>query len=651
VNCSQARALLAIYRENNKDSLDSSSLEEHLAHCTACNEAHAQYARIGEHIRSMPAIAPSPDARNRLMQALANEHMRFLQSSPSSAVSKPVPSFLAPFLKDLAHKQSPLDTLAAFSTANTGPLPIIKPTRTHPSYHMSHIAVLGLAASFLIILMTGGLTALLMIAKQGSSNSIAMTSSNTSIHQPSQVDTVPYTTQAAYPHIASAMASADSIYYTAYNDSATAWMLEKLDNSNNQMSTPLLSSPATNPMLVLGGSKNWLIWLQIDAPRQTKDKIAPPPTNNMLAGSWSLHALAPGPAMPLTTNGDVKSITLHKDNFDTTSVPSWVNSPIQGFWLVQNKALVAFVDSKGNSHLVSYQLDTDKVSVTKELAHATSKDHILTSPTANSDGTDIYWSEEWMSDTNNLIGKIWTQQTVTATPDYMGRWAPHTKTETYLFRPDENLFRPQIVNNTLFLLNSPLNTPENTQTVTQQGQNLQVPPTVTSTSTTTATAKAQITATAQATVTVQATATEPPLDITTVLGGTTKIDPTIRMPQIDERLAGKLLAFTADGSLTQSTPTDDNKLVSSLQGGSRFLIWQNAARGFEMYDVVTRSPVSINPGDIPKDAAFMTVNGDTAVWAVYTKNTDSSTAQNETTSQVTFGTFKWPSRQKANAGP
>lgn len=645
MNCSQARALLAIYRETNKDSQDFSSLEDHLTHCTACNEVSAHYAFIGERMRSMPTITPSPDAHSRLMQALAAEHVRFLQRSPSSAASKPVPAFLAPFLKNFAHQIAPLDTLAAFSTANTGPLPIIKPTRTHPSYRMNHIAILGLAASFLIVLMTGGLTALLMLAKQGPSSSIAITSSsNTSIHQSSQVDTVAYATQAAYPHIASAVASGDSIYYTAYNDDTTAWMLEKLDNNNNQISTPLLSSPATNPMLVLGGTKDWLVWLQIDAPLQTKGKIVPLPTNNKLVGSWSLHALAPDSTIPTTANGDVQSITLHKDNFDTANVPSWVNSPVQGLWFIQNKVLIAFIDDKGVSHLVSYQLDTNKVSATKELAHSV-KDHILTSPTANSDGTDIYWSEEWMSDTNNLIGKIWTQQTVAATPDSMGRWTPHTKTETYLFRPDENLFRPQVVSNTLFLLNAPLNMTGSTQNATQQGQNIQPIPTITSTSTVAAKVKSV------ATATVQAIATQPPLDITTVLGGATRVDPTIRTPQVDETLAGKLLAFTADGALPQSTPTDDNKLVSALQGGTRFLIWQNAARGFEMYDVVTRSPVSINPGDIPKDAAFMTVNGDTAVWAVYAQSTNTVSAQNETNFQVIFGTFKWPSRQKANAGP
>ncbi len=643
MNCSQARALLAIYRETNKDALDS-SLEEHLALCAACTEARAQYALVGERIRSMPAIVPSPDAHNRLMQALATEHVRFLQRSPSSAVSKPVPSFLATFLKGSVYKLSPSDSLAAFATANTGPLPVIKPAKTRPSYRMNHIAILGLAASFLIVLMTGGLTALLLMAKQGPgpSSSIAITS-NTSIHPPSQVDTVPYITQADYPHIASAVADEGYIYYTAYNDDATAWTLEKLDNNNNQISTPLLSSPATKPLLVLGGTKDWLVWLQIDAPKQTKGKIVSPPTENKLVGSWSLHALAPGSDTSTTTNGDVQSITLHKDTFDTTSVPAWVNSPVQGLWFMQNTVLVAFVDSKGTSHLVSYQLDTNKVSTMKELAHSP-KNHILTSPTANSDGTDIYWSEEWMSGSNNLVGKIWTQQTVAATPDYVGRWAPHTKTETYLFRPDENLFHPQIVNNTLFLLNSVLNTTGGSHAATPQAQGLQTSSAVTSSSTATATLKAV------PTITVQATATQPPLDVTTVLGGTTRIDPTIRIPQIDETLAGKLLAFTADGALPQSTPTDDNKLVSALQGGSRFLIWQNAAKGFEMYDVVTRSPVSINPGDIPKDAAFMAINGDTAVWAVYTKNASLGAVSNETSSKVTFGTFKWPSPQKANGG-
>ncbi len=634
MNCSQARASLAIYRETKKNPQDSSALADHLAHCGACSAASAQYNFVGERIRSMPTIEPSPDAQSRLMQSLAAEHARFLQRSPSSAVAKSAPAFLAPYLQDAAHKSAPSDTLRAFSSANTGPLPAIRPTKAHSSYRMSHIAILGLAASFLIVLMTGGLTALLLIARQGPANSIPITS-NTSIHQSSQVDTVPHATLAAYPHVASAVANEDSIYYTAYNDGATDWMLEKLDNSNNQTSTPLLSTSATNPLLVLGGTKDWLVWLQIDAPLQTKGKATSPLTEKKLEGSWSLHALSLSSHTSTSIHEDVKSILLHKDSFDSANSPSWINAPVQGLWFTQNRVLVAFIDNKGTSHLVSYQLDTEKVSATKELAHA-SKGHILTSPTATNDGSDIYWSEEWMSNTSSLIGKIWTQQIVDSTPNQGGRWAPHTKTETYLFRPDENLFHPQIVNNTLFLLNNATGITGSTQNGVQQEQNAQP--------TSTTTAKIGTTAIAHP------AATPVPLNMVTVLGGATRIDPTIRIPQADETLAGKLLAFTADGSLPQSTPIDDSKPVSALQGGSRFLIWENAAGGFGMYDVATRSQVSIDPADIPKDAAFMAVNGDTAVWAVYTKPASPDTVQDNTDSKVTFGTFKWPSSQKGAAG-
>jgi len=633
LNCSQARALLAIYREIKKDPQDSSALADHLAHCDACSAVSAQYNLVGERIRSMPTIEPSPAAQSRLMQALAAEHARFLQRSPSSAAAKSVPAFLAPYLQDVAHKPAPSDTLRAFSSANTGPLPVIRPTKAHSSYRMSHIAILGLAASFLIVLMTGGLTALLLIARQGPSNSIPITS-NTSIHQSSQVDTVPHATLAAYPHVASAVANEDSIYYTAYNDGATDWMLEKLDNSSSQTSIPLLSTPATNPLLVLGSTKDWLVWLQIDAPSQTKGKVTSPLTEKKLEGSWSLHALSLSSHTSTSIHEDVKSILLHKDSFDSANIPPWINAPVQGLWFIQNRVLVTFIDNKGTSHLVSYQLDTEKVSATKELAH-TSKGHILTSPTATNDGSDIYWSEEWMSNASGMIGKIWTQQIVDSTPNQGGRWAPHTKTETYLFRPDENLFHPQIVNNTLFLLNNATGITGNTQNGVQQEQNAQ--------STATATSKLGTTAT------VRPAATPAPLNIATVLGGATRIDPTIRIPQIDETLAGKLLAFTADGSLPQSTPIDDNKPVSALQGGSRFLIWENAAGSFGMYDVATRSQVSIDPADIPKDAAFMAVNGDTAVWAVYTKPASPDTIQGNTDSKVTFGTFKWPSSQKVAA--
>src|SRR6185312_9022453 len=84
----------------------------------------------------------------------------------------------------------------------------------------------------------------------------------------------------------------------------------------------------------------------------------------------------------------------------------------------------------------------------------TTAGHIIASPTANSDGTSIYWSEEWLENNGTLHSNIWTQQTTEIQPPYQGRWVAHTMTSQSLFRADETSFHPQIVNNILFLIES-----------------------------------------------------------------------------------------------------------------------------------------------------------------------------------------------------
>jgi len=81
VNCIQAQALLAAYRELKDDQFDSTELDEHLEGCSACRQALAQYSLVSDQIHSLPAIQPAPDMREKLMQALAAEHSRFLQES------------------------------------------------------------------------------------------------------------------------------------------------------------------------------------------------------------------------------------------------------------------------------------------------------------------------------------------------------------------------------------------------------------------------------------------------------------------------------------------------------------------------------------------------------------------------------------------
>ena len=59
-----------------------------------------------------------------------------------------------------------------------------------------------------------------------------------------------------------------------------------------------------------------------------------------------------------------------------------------------------------------------------------------------------------------------------------------------------------------------------------------------------------------------------------------------------------------------------------------------------MYDVTANIPVNISTTIVPKDAIFLAVNGNSAVWI---SNADIATDPNDiTNSTVKFGTFNWP---------
>src|SRR5690242_19294618 len=115
--------MLAIYRELNTEEI--ATVNEHLTGCAACRAIQAQYEHIDRCVRALPEIQPPAETRTRLMQALAAEHMRFIQRAPASTATPPAPAFLAPYLRELAHKAPQTDHLAAFSTADTGPLPAL----------------------------------------------------------------------------------------------------------------------------------------------------------------------------------------------------------------------------------------------------------------------------------------------------------------------------------------------------------------------------------------------------------------------------------------------------------------------------------------------------------------------------------------------
>ncbi len=636
MNCCEARALLAIHQELPSDHAEVVALREHLSECAACQQARMQYKRIGTQIRSLLPIEPSPDAHTKLMQALAVEHVHFIQRTRSSAVPTPTPPFLIPHVQELGKQATHANNLVAFSTAETGPLPPLPSPKRRPTHQMRQFAIIGVAASFLMILMISGLTSLLLL---GSPQGHNIPTNPAIINNARDVLTTHFSTQATYPSIASATLNGHTIFYTSYSDQATSWDLEQVDK-NTRESLSLLSIPSTDELFILGSSAQWLVWLQISPPPATQNATPtsqphPPatPTPDVQASTqpgeqksnttnpdrqWSLFAAYLGTPLTQPLDEHTKTPIISKQVFHSNSVPHWVNRPVQGIWLNDSQLFTATIDDKGVSHLSSYQLEPGKAPQATDIA-TTNNGHIFTSPTASSDNQHIYWDDEWFSEQGALQGNIWTLQQANTTSTE--KTATSTPPQTpHLFQSDGMSFHPQMVADNLFFLST-------------NSLNNNVTPTPTATASPSPTATIQATKTLDATATptvVQPTPT--PTDPNAFLGGSMKIDPNVFTPQIDDTITGGVRAFTADGMPEGLSQLDGNRIVSALQGGSRYLIWQNSGNAFEMYDVVEKRPVNVGTGTIPSDAAFLNVNDNTGIWVQNSKNNNT----------VTFNTLTWP---------
>jgi hypothetical protein len=596
VNCIEAQAMLAAYRELRESKADLTELEVHLEECASCRLALANYSLIGEQVRSLPVIAPPPDAHEKLMNALAAEHVRYMQRFTPGTHS--TPEFLKPYVEEQTRRQRTTDPLVAFSTAKTGPLtPIQTPYKRHRRRYVSQFAVIGMAAAFLMVLMMSGITTLLVLSHGNPQRAVSGNISS-SINQPTAVQGIPYTTITTYQHLVSAVADRTAIYYTAYGDRANdGWMLEQLDRKT-RVSIPLLATASTSPLILLGSSDNWLVWLQFDPPK---------PANNhrnlsnheplALTRTWSLHYLSlfiPGEPLTLTSG-----------TFNQSTSPSWAYTPIQGIWFIQNTLLVAAIDANGTSHLTSYQLDSIGRATPTEIATA-SPDHVFTSPTATSDGAKIYWADEWRSDDGLLHSNIWTQQESQASNPYPGPWAADMPPITLkqLFLSDGASFHPQVVDDRLFLLRTapyPLATTPGT-------------PGVTPASTPTATAAPTSTP-----------------DTPT----TSWADSTIYAAPLDAPVRGMLFMVPLDDP-NNPLPAQVNTTGQAWepQAGTDFVLWQSDG-GFAMYDV---NVGSVTVGHVLDGARFLAVNGSTTVWTI---DSPSSTTNNAGLT-ATLLVFNWP---------
>lgn len=467
---------------------------------------------------------------------------------------------------------------------------------------MGQFAVLGLAASFLMVFLVGGLVSLLVLANHGGGNIASTTSSFT---PPSLVAPVNYTATTAYSHVSSAVATREHIYYSAYGDGQTQWMIEQVNGTaKNATSTPLLAKGNDSPLFVLSASQKWLIWLQFDTPqRETKGQQHVGHTSTpTFTRSWSLNAL-PLTATQDTTQSFGQSITLQHGTFDTATVPSWVRTPIQGLSFIQQDALlVTTIDAKGDAQLVRYQLNGGQDATSSTIA-TTNSGHIFTSPTATADGSRIFWSEEWFTEDMQPHSNIWTQETTHDVTRQNGAWRPGITVTKQLFLEDEVSFHPQVINDTLFLLstgNPAVQTPKKPD--------------------------------ATSTPSGQATVTPMPVSTAPVIPRFTDV----YAPQIDESIHGTLLALALDDPKATPTTLSSDNTAAAPQGGTRFLLWQSS-NGYQMYDAVAKSSVEVK--NSTRSVAFLAVNTDTAIWVA----AENPTSVNPTGTQIaTFSMFNWP---------
>jgi hypothetical protein len=611
--------LLSAYRELKQDQADSVELAAHLEECAACRAFLAQSSFIGKQLQVLPIIEPHPEAYNHLMQALAREHTYFMQHSASSVAS--TPDFLKPYLKEQGASTEETNTLVAFSSAETGPLPIIRPRHSRRLFSLNQYAVIGLAAAFLLVIMTSGLISLLVLANQGTKPIATNSTSGSSLVTPPDVSMATYTTSTSYTQVISAIGNRRYIYYTGYNPNTHSWMLEQLDTTTKE-SIDLLPNASSSALVLFGSSQHWLVWLQLNAPKTIVPKHMH--TVETQERTWQLEAL---PLDVLQQAPIISSapITLLSGTFNEDNVPIWVHTPIQGIWFGDNNLLVAMIDQAGTSHLLSFQLPVTSSSkvVSTEIATAYSN-HILTSPTANSDGTDIFWSEEWQTADGNLHSNIWMQQTLKVPAASQIQGKPRTVTLRSLFRSDEMSFQPQVVNNTLFFLSTNPNDSNNTGSATGTGTNT---PAVTAT----VAAKSTPTARTNQTSTSSTTSIIP------------RQDASIYTAQIDTSVQGTLLMLPLNGSTFTPTALNSTGLASALQAGAGFLLWQGE-KGYKMYDV--QASQFVNVGQTTGNAVFLAVNRNTTVWITST-NTNPNSNSSSTADTVSFSVFNWPTNAQA----
>jgi hypothetical protein len=115
------------------------------------------------------------------------------------------------------------------------------------------------------------------------------------------------------------------------------------------------------------------------------------------------------------------------------------------------------------------------------------------------------------------------------------------------------------------------------------------------------------------------------------------VNPEIYGPQIDDALEGNILAFRLGDYSPVPLPPALSDTIATLQGGSRFLLYQNSNGNVGLYDTLLGQALTIV--STVKNAAFLAVNNETAVWIANAQSDSTSTQTNTTIGNVQINMF------------
>ena len=543
MTCRQVRQLLAAYRRDDCSPAEHAEIEAHLLGCAECQAVDAEFRRVGESIKALPQIAPPPDFFARVMAAAQADGVKATQRT--QVVEKKPETVVVPGMTNVSHFPK-LRRAVAERRVRLEPM---RQTSSPAKVFALRYSV-ALAATFLLFAL-GSVGLFQLLNQRGPIIS--------SVTNPTQLLTSAFTSDSTYSVVADATASPDGQYivYAAHTPQGS-WMLEEVKQNPKGTSVALLPAPVAGPITIEGWARSWVLWTQGDS-----------------AGGehWQLYATELSPSLP----GATETLQLLKGGLSGRD-----GSVLALHGVHASGSTVLLAEQLKNEIGQLVQLDLTQAGPSARMVLATAPaGHWIADPTT--DGTNDYWSEDWLDSNGTPHGNIM-------------RLAPGSVVPVAITSNDAS-FAPMVIAGKMVWMEE---TP-------QQAQIDVTKPTPTATPNT------------QATLTPS--------------GGGVSHAPIA---------SGTLWSETLDPSIVDLDSGPRNHIaddVSTPQAGATFVVWQNSNGDFLLYDVMKGSdPQKLNSSI--SNALVLSVSPTAVLWV-----TADTPSNSQFPNQTTINLLDWPQQR------